>query len=400
MLVECPTVEVIATSRASLAIPGEFVYPLPPLPDHDAVELFVARARDHAAASAVAVVDAGTLRTLCERLDCLPLAIELAAARLRSMSIDELIERLDDRFTLLSAGPRMVDLRQQTLRAVVDWSHDLLDPLEQIVLRRLSVFVGGASPEAVEYVASGGVDGVEHGSVLTIVDRLLDKSLVRAERTPAGTRYSMLQTLHDYASERLAASGERERVLDRHGEFYADLLGGALKGLVGHAQADWLIVIDRERQNIDAAASAAIARQEAQLALELVVPLGWYFYMAGELDSGADAFADALACPGPTEPEHRAVALGLYGWLVANGTHVENGVTYTAEAMAMIDRVDDPWCVWCDRQHPRHGDVLRRDDRRCAGHDADAPAARRRRRRSLGRRRVEGRAGRVAAVRR
>src|SRR5918995_458682 len=318
VLVDCPRVRVVATSRSSLGVPGENVYPLPPLPNDDAVELFVARAHDHAAGVAVDMVADDELRALCERLDRLPLAIELAAARLRSMTVRELIERLEDRFTLLSAGPRTVEPRQQTLRAVVDWSHDLLDPREQLVFRRLAVFVGGASADAVEFVA-------DQPDVLSVLDRLLDKSLLRAERTPFGTRYVMLQTLQDYASERLAEAGEREHVVDRHARYYARLVAGALKGLVGHGQAEWLATIGRERENLDAARESAIAEQDAQLALELVTPLGWYFYMTGELEPGAAAFAEALACPGP------------------NGPHIERAVSFTSEAMAEIDRVDDPW---------------------------------------------------------
>jgi predicted ATPase/DNA-binding SARP family transcriptional activator len=336
LLVDCPAVRVVATSRASLGVPGENVYPLPPLPNDDALELFIARAHDHAAGAAVDTADTDTLRALCDRLDRLPLAIELAAARLRWMTVPELIDRLDDRFTLLSAGLRTVEPRQQTLRAVVDWSHDLLDPLEQVVFRRLGVFVGGAAAAAVEFVA-------DQPDAMSVLDRLLDKSLVLAEHTPVGMRYSMLQTLQDYASERLAESGEREHVVDRHAHFYAGMVGGALKGLVGHDQAQWLATIGRERQNIDAARESAIAEQDAQLALELITPMGWYFYMTGELEPGADAFAEALACPGPTDPGLRALALSLYGWLMSNGPNVERAVAFTSEAMAEIDRVDDPW---------------------------------------------------------
>jgi tetratricopeptide (TPR) repeat protein len=212
----------------------------------------------------------------------------------------------------------------------------LLDPAEQVVLRRLGVFVGGASAEAVEFVA-------DQPDVLSVLDRLLDKSLVLADRTAVGTRYSMLQTLQDYASERLAESGEREYVVDRHARFYAGMLAGALKGLVGHDQVEWLATIGRERQNLDAARESAIAEQDAQLALELVTPLGWYFYMTGELESGANAFAEALACPGPTDPALRALALALYGWLVSNGPQIERAVEFTSDAMAELDRVDDPW---------------------------------------------------------
>ncbi len=336
LLVDCPTITVIATSRSSLAVPGEHVYPLQPLPNDDALDLLVARAHDHAAGAAVEAAKGDELRTLCDRLDRLPLAIELAAARLRWMSVPELIERLDDRFSLLTTGPRTVEPRQQTLRAVVDWSHDLLDPQEQVVFRRLGVFVGGATAEAIEDVA-------DQRDVRLVLDRLLDKSLVLAERTPSGMRYSMLQTLQDYASERLAESGERERVVNRHARYYARLLQGALKGLVGHGQVDWLAMIGRERENIDAARESAVAAQDAQLALELVTPLGWYFYMTGELEPGAAAFAEVLACPGPTDPGMRALALALYGWLTSNGQNIERAVSFTSEAAAELDRVTDPF---------------------------------------------------------
>lgn len=336
LLVECPSITVIATSRSSLAVPGEHVYPLPPLPNDDALDLLVARARDHAAGAAVEAADPHELRTLCDRLDRLPLAIELAAARLRWMSVRDLIERLDDRFSLLTTGPRTVEPRQQTLRAVVDWSYDLLDPAEQVVFRRLAVFVGGANAEAIEYVA-------DQPDVRAVLDRLLDKSLVLAEHTPQGVRYGMLQTLQDYASDRLAESGERERVVDRHARYYADLLGDALKGLVGRQQTEWLAMIGRERENIDAARQSAVAAQDAQLALELVTPLGWYYYMIGELEPGSTAFAEALGCPGPTEPGLRALALALYGWLTSNGQSTERAVGFTSEAAAEIDRVSDPF---------------------------------------------------------
>jgi predicted ATPase/DNA-binding SARP family transcriptional activator len=342
LLIECPNLRVIATSRSVLSVPGEHVYALAPLDQSEAVELFVARAGDHAAQDALSEVSREALVSLCERLDRLPLAIELAAARLRSMSLDELSARLDDRFAVLNSGPRTVEPRQQTLRAVVDWSYELLDPAEQLVFRRISVFVGGASAEAVEFVAAGDLEAaLPTSEVVPIVDRLIDKSLLLAVRMPEGTRYVMLQTLHDYAEQRLAESGEREAVLMRHAQYYAYLIAGASKGVVGQQQMQWLNLIRRERDNLDAARATAIARQDAQLALELVTPLGWYFYMTNEMESGAEAMADALGCPGPTEPALRALALALYGWLVSNGSNLDHALASTSEAMTLLDRIDD-----------------------------------------------------------
>ena len=254
LLVECPNVRVVATSRSSLTIPGEHVYPLAPLPVDEAVELFVARAGDHAATAAVEGMPRDDLIGLCERLDRLPLAIELAAARLRSMTLDELSKRLDDRFGVLTTGPAPSSLGSRHCEQWSTGATTWLGPAEQVVFRRMAVFVGGASADAVEFVAAGGLDAtIPQHEVLSIVDHLLDKSLVRAVRLPGGTRYLMLQTLHDYAAQRLAESGEREAVLVRHAQYYADLISGAGGGLVGPEQRRWLDLIRLERDNIEAA---------------------------------------------------------------------------------------------------------------------------------------------------
>jgi predicted ATPase/DNA-binding SARP family transcriptional activator len=346
ILVGCPLVRVLATSREALGVPGEFVFPLPPLPAGDAVELFVERARAHAAGPALDHTTPARLAELCERLDGLPLAIELAAARLRTTSVDDLIDRLDDRFTVLSNGSRTVEPRQQTLRAVVDWSHDLLAVEERVVFRRLSVFVGGASPAATIGACSGAApEGVtiDAAEVDDIIQRLVDKSLVVVEHTVDGPRRTMLETLRDYAAEQLAAAGELERVLVRHAQYFADFIAPARLGLVGADQVAWFTRVGRERRNLDAALETALARNDAQLALELTMPLGWYYYMTGEIEAGADSMAEALACGGPTDPDIRAGALGLYGWLLANGPMLEQAVAATNEAVSMLDRVEDGW---------------------------------------------------------
>jgi predicted ATPase/DNA-binding SARP family transcriptional activator len=360
LLVACPDITIVATSREALGVPGEFACPLDPLPTDDAVQLFVERAGEHGTSlrsddrsrdNSVGGDDESALVALAERLDGLPLAIELAAARSRSMSVGELTERLDDRFELLSHGARTVDARQQTLRAVVDWSHDLLDPAERVVFRRLAAFVDGATRDAVVATCSSPGPDVETGQeremdrseVLDVVDRLVDKSLVNVERTPLGVRFSMLQTIHAYASERLTESGEREHVLVRHARHVAEWLRPAQRGLTGRDQATWFTRIGQDRQNIEAAIGTATARADAQLALELTAPIGWYFYMAGELEAGALLLGDALAIVGPTDPGLRATVLGLYGWLTANGPDLEVAVAATTRAFEMIDRVDDEW---------------------------------------------------------
>jgi tetratricopeptide (TPR) repeat protein len=163
------------------------------------------------------------------------------------------------------------------------------------------------------------------------------------EHTPYGPRWTMLETLRDYAAEQLVASGELERVLVRHAQHFADFVAPARRGLVGHDQVAWFERIGRERRNLDVALETALARDDAQLALELTMPLGWYFYMTGEIDAGASSLSEALACIGPTDPDLRAGALGLYGWLLANGPSLEDAAAATNEAFSMLDRVDDPW---------------------------------------------------------
>lgn len=349
LLTDCPRLRIVATSREPLGVPGEHLFALPPLPPSESAQLFAERALDHGAViesdSDLRLVDA-----LCVRLDGLPLAIELAAARLRTMTVADLLDGLDDRFALLSHGARTVRPRQRTLRAVIDWSHDLLDPVERVVFRRLAAFVGGCRADAARAVCAGPSTDPALGAVdvdATAVDealvRLVDKSLVVATTGPAGTRFDLLETLAAYARERLIGAGELEPTLVRHAQFYADLVHPAFRGLTGPDQTDWYAALRRERQNLEAALHTALARDDAQLALELTAPLGWYFFMAGELEAGGDLLADALACSGPTEPELRAVATGLYGWLVANGPDVERAVAITGEAVAMLDRVVDPW---------------------------------------------------------
>jgi predicted ATPase/DNA-binding SARP family transcriptional activator len=342
LLEACEDLTLLATSREALSVPGERVVALPPLDEVDAVRLFVDRARAVAGVDVDVDDDEDVVAEICRRLDGLPLAIELAAARVRSMQPAEVLERLDDRFALLAGGGRTIEARQQTLRAVVDWSHDLLDDSERAVFRRLAAFSGGATMSAAEAVCADG-DDVLVADVSGIVERLIDKSLVVVERAGGPARYTMLQTLHDYAAERLRESGEVERVLERHARYMDALLAPARHGLTGPEQQSWIELITIERENVRVALDVAVARGDADLALSLASSVGWYFYMVAQTDMGAQAMETALSCPGMADPVRRALVLAHYGWLAANGPNIDIAIDATQEAVSLTASFDDPW---------------------------------------------------------
>ena len=240
----CPRVRILATSREPLGVDGERVYrvaslSLPPpeadsaedLAASDAVRLFVERARAQDPGFALDDALAPLVASVCRRLDGIPLALELAAARLSSMSLSQLSDRLDQRFRLLTGGSRNVMPRQQTLQATVDWSFSLLSEPERETLRRLAVFAGGFELEAAEAVCA--TEQVDAFGVMDLISSLVDKSLVVADRTPASVRYRMLETIRQYcAQELLRASGEAEvlRVRDEHAAYYVQLAREATPG--------------------------------------------------------------------------------------------------------------------------------------------------------------------------
>ncbi|MCZ4123174.1 BTAD domain-containing putative transcriptional regulator [Streptomyces sp. H39-S7] len=276
LLAHCPGVTVLATSREPLGVPGERVRPLDPLPDPFALKLLADRG---AAARPGFTVedDPVACAELCRRLDGLPLAIELAAARLRSLTPRQLADRLDDRFRLLTGGSRTVLPRQQTLRAVVDWSWDLLDPAERTLLRRLAVFAGGWTLEAVEEVCSG--DGIDAADAPALLGSLVDKSLVLADLTDDGARYRMLETIGEYAAERLDESGERAVVERRHLRCFREYIRTADPELRGADQLLWLARLEHEHENLRTALRRAVELGDEQEALQLVLACGWFWEM-------------------------------------------------------------------------------------------------------------------------
>ncbi|MEU2085635.1 BTAD domain-containing putative transcriptional regulator [Streptomyces albus] len=310
LLMECPGVTVLATSREPLGVPGESVRPVEPLPDPVALRLLA----DRGAAARPGFrteEDPEACAEICRRLDGLPLAIELAAARLRSLTPRQLASRLDRRFRLLTSGSRTVLPRQQTLRAVVDWSWELLDGPERAVLRRLAVFAGGCELEQVEEVCAdlfpeaadaGGHDGTG-GSAAAVLGSLVDKSLVVAvpHRAGAGTgmRYRLLETVAEYAAGKLDGEpGERERAERRHLVAYRELARTADPLLRGPQQAAWLDRLESEHDNIRTALRRAFAARDEQEMLCLVLSMGWFWQLRGHR-SDASAWAEATVTLGP-----------------------------------------------------------------------------------------------------
>ncbi|MFJ9419237.1 AfsR/SARP family transcriptional regulator [Streptomyces sp. NPDC101227] len=295
LLAECPGVTVLATSREPLAVPGEVLRPVEPLPDPVALRLLADRG---AAARPGFRIDAdedtaAACAEICRRLDGLPLAIELAAARLRMLSPRGIADRLDDRFRLLTSGSRTLLPRQQTLRAVVDWSWELTDASERAVLRRLSVFAGGCDLAAAEEVCAG--DGVDGRDVAALLGSLIDKSLVvaapadqgRGDSHSGGTggamRYRLLETVGEYAGERLDEAGEREAAERRHLVTYRELARTTDPLLRGPGQRAAMDRLELEHDNLRTALRRAVAARDEHEALCLVLSLHWFWSLRDHL---------------------------------------------------------------------------------------------------------------------
>ncbi|MFD9475614.1 MULTISPECIES: BTAD domain-containing putative transcriptional regulator [Streptomyces] len=295
LLTHCPGVRILATSREPLGVPGEFLRPLEPLPDPVALRLLADRGAA-ARPSFTPDEDPAAAAEICRRLDGMPLAIELAAARLRLLTPRQIADRLDDRFRLLTGGARTVLPRQQTLRAVVDWSWDLLDHPERTVLRRLSVFAGGCDLDAAEAVcADPSYDAAD------VLGSLVDKSLVVAAPGPDGSamRYRLLETVGEYAAERLAeAGGDREATEHRHLVHYRELARTTEPLLRGHGQRAAADRLATEYENLRTALRRAVALRDTCEVLCLIHSLGWYWHMQ-DLRTEARHWTEAAAGLGP-----------------------------------------------------------------------------------------------------
>jgi len=335
LLSSCVDLRVLATSRESLDLPGETTFRVPPLSlplqdsrpsprqllEFEAVQLFVERARAHRPGFALTDRNARAVRSICTRLDGLPLAIELAAARIRSLSVEDIDSRLDQRFQVLTGGPRTALPRHQTLRAALDWSYDLLSVPERALLRRLSVFAGGWTLDAAEAIGAG--EPVGNWEVLDVLSMLADKSLVELDERDSGSRYWLQETMRQYASEKLMADNEIAQVHERHLIWCLRLAEEGSEALQGARQLLWLDRLTAEHDNLRAALSwcTAVETQHGAgpaAALRLAGALWRFWWMRGFPYEGRRWLEIVLADPNPMPTQLRARALDGAGVLAAD----------------------------------------------------------------------------------
>jgi predicted ATPase/class 3 adenylate cyclase/DNA-binding CsgD family transcriptional regulator len=343
MLATCPRVTIMATSREPLLVPGEVNWGVPSLSLADeAIELFNDRARRARPSFAVTDGNAETVTEICRRLDGMPLAIELAAARVRALSLDEIVGSLHDRFRLLTGGARTSVRRQQTLRASVDWSHALLTEPERVLFRRSAVFMGGFDLDAAQAVA--GTTEVERFQVLDQLSLLVDKSLVAAENFVGATRYRLLETVRQYALERLGESGEADEVRGRHRDYYTSVA----TRLDAPARHDYEQLIEQAEvhfDNLRAAFAWSYETGSTAKALELASSLQPVWLARGRLVEGLAWLDTALSCCNgngselPSTVRARALAdkAVLNSWV-----DVSVSLNQAQEALAIAREADDP----------------------------------------------------------
>jgi predicted ATPase/DNA-binding SARP family transcriptional activator len=432
LLAACPALTVLATSREALGVDGEVNWQVPPLSlpadgpgvtaaalaASDAVKLFEQRAQLVRPSFRVTDENAAEVASICQRLDGLPLAIELAAARMRIMSSAQLAERLDDIFALLVGGARSAHPRHQALRATLDWSHDMLDAEERAAFRRLSVFAGGFTLEAAERVAVCG--DIKPASMLELLTRLADKSLLRVEHARGDSRYHLLVTIRDYARDRLAEAGEGEGVRQAHLAYYADLAEAAAARIEGdEASGSGLELeldrLDAELPNLRKAYEFAAETDDPVAALRIAGALGRYAYLRGRyheirhwMDAAvtsypaapADLRAKALLGSGRlallqcdyapavrrleaalrlyrelADPRGIAGALQVLGSVAREQGRYARAVELHAESLAVAEAAGDRWAVASARSYLAFVSWLQRDFDRAIQEASTALAA-------------------------
>ena len=355
VLADCPRLRILATSREPLNINGESVWPVEPLAlpaadvelgvaelmSYDAVRLLVDRVRAVRPGFNITDDDVPAVSAICRALDGMPLAIELAAARLRTMTVVQLASRLDDRFRLLTGGNRTAMTRHQTLRAVVDWSWELLSEAEQALLRRVTVFASGATVEAAERVCAGGP--VQTSEVLDLLTALADKSLLMAEGDDETPRYRMLETIRAYGRERLDDAGERDAMRHAYARVFVELAETAEPHLRRAEQLEWGRRLEAEHDNLHAAMRSAIALGDAQLAVRMVNAAGWYWWFGGHKAEGIQLATDALEVPGEVDAATRATGAAMIAYFTTAGLgDLGQAEPWIREAQRLAKELADP----------------------------------------------------------
>ncbi|PIM71305.1 LuxR family transcriptional regulator [Streptomyces sp. JV178] len=365
LLSACAELRVLATSRETLGVTGEHVFVVPALSTDEAVELLQERAAAIRPDFRVTDGNRAEAARLCADLDGLPLAIELAASRLRSLSVEQVVERLEDRFALLTGGCRTLLPRQRTLRGMIEWSYELCSPAEQLLWKRLSVFAGGFSLDAAEYVCAG--EGIAAHEVLDLLDRLVSQSVVLTCERDGQPRYRLLETIRAYGRARLAETGEEQSLLRRHRDFFLTLAERTAADWVGPGQEESLARMRAEHANLRVAlelgttvhpavaesdpAGSGKAEQylpehggadpaDAQAALRLAAALRFHWCFNGFLGEGRRQF-DRLLAAAPEPTAVRAWALCAAVWVAILQGDLATADRWLDEAEELGERLDD-----------------------------------------------------------
>jgi predicted ATPase/class 3 adenylate cyclase len=353
LLRSCPTLHLLTTSREPVGVAGEMIWSVPPLTppsvnrgrdlaavrESEAVRLFTERAQGVARKFALTPENAGHVAQICLRLDGFPLAIELAAARVKVLSVEEIAARLDDRFRLLTGGSRTALPRHQTLRATMDWSHDLLSPAERVLFRRLSVFAGGFTLPVGEAVCAG--EGIDRAEVLDLLTRLVDRSLVAADLRGEAARYRLLETVRQYALGKLLESGEAPITRARHRDWFMARTEEAEAEMHGPQQRTWFDLLEVEHDNLRAAMEWSRSESAgAQQALRLAGNLWWFWFVRGYLTEGREQLETALASD-DVRSAPRARALVGAGSLAAVQGDYRHGVPLAEEGVRILRELGD-----------------------------------------------------------
>jgi non-specific serine/threonine protein kinase len=358
LLGDCPQVSILVTSREPLRVPGEKAWYLPSLSlpeigrslefedivQSEAVNLFIERTGDVLPGYWPGQAGAATIAQICRRLDGIPLAIELAAARMNLLSAQEIAGRLDSRFSLLTAGRRTALPRHQTLQAAIEWSYDLLEEAEQALFRRLSVFAGSFTLEAVEAVCAG--EDIPRQDVLTLLARLVDKSLLNVDPSlqdvELPTRYRLLDTICSFGRLKLDEAGRSGRMRDRHAAYYVSLVEAAEPELLLQDQGRWYRLLQEEHDNIRAVIEWGAESDQAENALRIVGSLLWFWWSHGPMHEGLDLTLQAMTLPSADRfPEHRARALNTAGYLHWSLGNIPSARQSLNEARAILETSDD-----------------------------------------------------------
>ena len=364
LLTSCPRLKILATSREILHLQGEHEFQVSPLtlPDlenlpeveslsqYEAVELFIQRAVALKSDFSLTNQNAPAVAEICHCLDGLPLAIELAASRIKILTPKAILERLSSRMKLLTGGSRDLPERQQTIRSAIAWSHDLLEEEEKVLFRRMSVFVGGSTLETVEAVCDP-----ERNSQLNVLDgvaSLVDKSLLRKEASPKEEvashkwkgdkpRFLMLETVREYGLERLAESGEEEAIKQHHLSFFLALVEEAEPELHGPDQVEWIDRLELEHDNLRAALEWSISGGDSEAGLRLAGSLWWFWYVHGYLSEGCNWLERVLSGRGGTSDLVQARTLYKAGGLVSNKGDFERAQELSEESLALARKIGD-----------------------------------------------------------